>query len=96
MIFDIIHNYVKNNPRNTKKPQEPTPSNTKVTKENGPIWSVQSRFLDASLVRETDGKLKKHDCKFCHSKIEKLTHFPQKIYKLSNAKSCDPEVRIFV
>ena len=26
---------------------------------------------------------KKHNCKFYHSKIEKKTHFPQKIFKLS-------------
>ena len=38
---------------------------------------------------------KKHNCEFYHSKIEKLTHFPQKIYKLSNAKSCDSEFRIY-
>ena len=37
-----------------------------------------------------------HNCEFYHSKIEKQTHFPQKIYKLSNPKSCDPEFRIFV
>ena len=28
----------------------------------------------------------KHNCKFYHSKIEKYTHFPQKVYKLSKAK----------
>ena len=26
---------------------------------------------------------KKHNCEFYHSKIEKYTHFPQKIYKLN-------------
>ena len=35
-------------PRN---PEEPTPSNIKVTKENGPIWFVQYRFLEAPFVR---------------------------------------------
>ena len=28
----------------------------------------------------------KHNCKFYHSKIEKLTDFSQKVYKLSKAK----------
>ena len=28
----------------------------------------------------------KDNCKFYHSKIEKQTHFPQKVYKLSKAK----------
>ena len=30
---------------------------------------------------------KKHNCEFYHSKIEKLTHFPQKIYKLSKTNT---------
>jgi hypothetical protein len=32
---------------------------------------------------------KAHICELYHSKIEKWTHFPQKIYKLCKAKSCD-------
>ena len=33
---------------------------------------------------------------FYHSKIEKLTHFPQKVYRLSNPRSCDSEFRILI
>ena len=39
---------------------------------------------------------KKHNCEFYHSKIEKYTHFPQKVYRLSNPRSCDSEFRILI
>ena len=39
---------------------------------------------------------KTHNCEFYRSKIEKHTHFPQKVYRLSNPRSCDLEFRILI
>ena len=39
---------------------------------------------------------KTHNCEGYHSKIEKNKHFPQKVYRLSNPRSCDSEFRILI
>jgi hypothetical protein len=40
-------------------------------------------FSNFSLNDKNHNYVKKHNCEFYHSKIENITHFPQKIYKLS-------------
>ena len=59
--FFVSQYYVQTSPKR--------PSNTKVTMVNGPFFIKQSWFLEAPLVRQADGKLKKINGWLCFCKL---------------------------